>query len=55
MKGRVSRQSCHPIRQLQETLIYADVQSRSEREVGAPVGAQDANQSSEDWRSGFRQ
>jgi hypothetical protein len=37
------------MRQLHVTI---GIRSHSEHSVGAPIGAQDTNQSSEDWRSG---
>jgi hypothetical protein len=35
-------------------LVSGAEPSHSERAVGTPVGAQDTNQSSEDWRSGYQ-
>jgi hypothetical protein len=46
----------HPVRQLQEaiTVVSGAELSHSELAVGATIGAQDTNLSSEDWRSGYR-
>jgi hypothetical protein len=35
-------------------LVSGAEQPRSEHAVGAPIGAQDADQSSEHWRSGYQ-
>jgi hypothetical protein len=40
--------------QKKRLLVSSAKQSLSESAVGAPIGAQDTNQSSEDWRSGYQ-